>query len=188
MACDAKRHAEAVELARRGLRQIHTVCDEGHDALAVLSLLGCLLRAYAGLGDSMGLAGTRRQVSGLISGLRTQEAKSDVGERGPGLLADACNIALRAFVVSGLWEAALTIVDDNAGIRHHGATWYMAAISAWAGRRDRSLALKYLKLAAHDTRMSGKGDCRNLLDDFLQEPLFAALRDDAEFRDAVRVT
>ncbi|MHC4480820.1 MAG: glycosyl hydrolase 2 galactose-binding domain-containing protein [Planctomycetota bacterium] len=186
MACEAGRHADAIDLARQGLLEgSHGDADDHHVPLA-LSLWGNLLRGCASLGDSAGVAESCRRIGSIISELRAREAGLDAAQCGPSLLADACNIAMRALVVSGLWEPALNVASEYADVWQHGATWYMAAVAAWAGRRDRSLALHYLGLAAQDRQMSGRGECRNLLDDFLHEPAFAALRDAPDFLAVLR--
>jgi hypothetical protein len=183
MAARGGLYSEAARLARRALTEWERAASGGIEGKAVLRLkiLGGLLRAYKGQGNVHEKEEAAREIQRLLSHLESE------GDKSLDDLKACYNWASRCLVTAEEWELAAQIAKRATEIWDFGPNHWFLALSLWAGSRDRSGTLEALRSAARDARLSGKGMCRNLKDDFLNSPIFADVRGDPEFLSAVEV-
>jgi tetratricopeptide (TPR) repeat protein len=183
MAARGGLYSEAVRLSKRALGEWETAASGGIERKTQLrvEILGQLLLAHKGQGNLDGKEEAAREIQCILSDLEKAKA---------GNLDDlkVCyNLASRTFVVAEEWELAVQTAKRATEIWDFGPNYAFLAAALWVGFRDRSGALEALRNAARDARLSGKGMCRDLRDDFLRSEHFADVREDPEFLSAVEV-
>jgi hypothetical protein len=145
-----------------------------------VEIAGQLLLAHRGRGNQEAKEDAARAVLSCLSEL--EEAGGE-----PEVLRECYNLASRHFVVAEEWERAVQTARRATELWDFGPNYWFLAVALWAGPRDRAGTLEALRNAARDARLSGKGQCRNLRDDFLKSTVFADVRDDPEFLGAIEV-
>jgi tetratricopeptide (TPR) repeat protein len=173
---------KAADLARRALDDLGPPHKDNtaETKQRRVHILGCLLRAHVGLADMERKYAAMVQIEELLA---YEEKISQEKE----ILGTYYNIATRYLCVIEEWESAIRTSRRATELWDFGPNHYFLAAALWAGRRDRAGALAALRNTARDARLSGKGMCRNLRDDFRRDPVFADVRDDPEFLDAIKV-
>ncbi len=178
---------EAVRLASAALAEFEAQEDTKAQRLQAVRLKGSLLRATAGSGDVEAAQIVGSELEAILEQWAELPAEELKREPQDASLAAGYNDAARTFVVAHDWERAIRVAKRAIELWDFGPNHWFLAVALWAGRRDRRGALQALRNAARDTRLSGKGECRDLRDDFLTSLEFADVRDDPEFLAAVAV-
>ncbi|TET43450.1 MAG: hypothetical protein E3J66_01930 [Dehalococcoidia bacterium] len=181
MASNGKLFEEAIRLGEKALEELQVAEAEGIDRLRRISVLGALLRGYHGKGDFKRKEEVGRRIQNLLSDWekRVSEEPQDI--------CSCYNVASRNFVVAEDWQRAIETCKRTVELWDFGPNHWFLAVALWAGRKDRIGALNALCNAARDARMSGIGMCRNLREDFLKSSVFADVRDDPAFLQAIEV-
>jgi tetratricopeptide (TPR) repeat protein len=176
----------AGRLARTALDELGSQQGSESQRMQTVRLQGNLVRATAASGDSK----VAQRLGDDLEGMLEEWARLPAGvleEARDVSLAAAYNDAARTFVVVQDWERAIQVARRAAELWDMASNHWFLAVSLWVGRRDRCGALEALRKAARDTRLSGRGECRNLRDDFVTSVAFADVRDDPEFLAAIAV-
>ena len=180
-ASNGKLSEEAIRLGEKALEELQVAEAEGIDRVRRISVLGALLRACHGKGDFKRKEEVGRRIQKFLSHWQKRVSEE------PQDIRSCYNVASRNFVVAEDWERAIKTCKRAVELWDFGPNHWFLAVALWAGRKDRIGALNALHNAARDARMSGIGMCRNLRDDFLKSSVFADVRDDPEFLQAIEV-
>jgi hypothetical protein len=183
VAVQGKLYSEAARLVGRALAEWEVAASGGIERKTQLrvEILGQLLLTHKGQGNLAGKDEVAREIQGILSDLEKAKPKH------LDALKECYNLASRHFVVAKEWGLAVQTAKRATELWDFGPNYAFLAVALWAGSRDRCGALEALRNAARHARLSGKGQCRNLRDDFLRSEHFAEVREDPEFLSAVEV-
>lgn len=170
---------EAIRLAHMAWQEFDRTSTRG-DMYLRISALGSLLQGYHGMRDQGNQEETALQITQLL-----EEMETDPSEEAQ--LKVYYNVATRYFVVTGEWERAIETSTRAIELWDMGAHhWYLAQ-ALWAQYKDRNGTLHALRNAARDTQWAGHFQCRNLADEFKEDPVFSDVHNDPEFLQAIQV-